>query len=485
MKLSNLIPADQILEWKGDVDPEVKGVHWNASLIRPGDVFCTWKGEKTDGHQYISQAWAAGAVAVVSERLVDAPVRLTQVRVKKPRATLSHMGDRWFNHPSQKLKVVGITGTNGKTSTSYLLQHLLQFCGRKAGLIGTIENRWMDKAVPANRTTPEGWELQQLLHQMSLDGCDSVVMEVSSHALDQGRTEGVRFELAIFTNLTVDHLDYHGDMESYFQAKSLLFCGSNAAKVAVIQIDDSYGQRLARRCKGQVITYGFSSGANSRAEVIELSADRSVFSWKVDDQSHVISISWVGQYNVLNTLAALTAAHLLECPITDLICACERAPAVQGRLERVDSNKPFAVFVDYAHTPDALRQVLGTLRPLTRGKLRVLVGCGGNRDKSKRPLMASIAQEFSDHAVFTSDNPRDEDPQSILHDMLQGLRENNHVQTCLDRREAIEMMISQAEPGDVVLLAGKGHESYQEIRGIRYPFSDREIARSFLEKVQP
>ena len=484
MTLRELFSGLEVTEWKGPHDCEVKGLAYRADDIHPGDAFCTWKGLKSDGHRFVPRALSRGASALVVEDAVDVDREVPVVRVPSGRRALAGLSARWFRHPAKDLRLAGVTGTNGKTSTAYLLHHLLESAGISSGLLGTISYRSGSKILSASRTTPECLDLQRLLAEMRDDHCRSAVMEVSSHALDQERVAGLKFEAAIFTNLTQDHLDYHGTMENYFEAKSRLFTGLQPGSHAIINLDDGAGARLVSMLPAGVKSHGYSLGgsAKNRAIHMGLRATGTTFVWETPSGSYEVSTPWVGSFNAANTLAAAVAARAMGLDTEKICHLLKTAPAVPGRMQPVPCDLGFTVLVDYAHTDDALRHVLSTLRPLCEGRLLVMAGCGGDRDRAKRPLMAKAAVDHADHAVFTSDNPRSEDPLAILREMEAGTTGSGSFEVIPDRAEAIARLIQGAGKGDVVVLAGKGHENTQEIKGEFKPFSDSENASKAIRE---
>ncbi|MDX6767691.1 MAG: UDP-N-acetylmuramoyl-L-alanyl-D-glutamate--2,6-diaminopimelate ligase [Candidatus Methylacidiphilales bacterium] len=484
MTLRDLFSGLEVLEWSGPKEASVSGLAYRADEVNPGDAFFTWKGLKSDGHRYVSLAVERGAAAVVVEEKADPAPSVPQVRVASGRRALAGASSRWYGNPGASLRLAGITGTNGKTSTAYLLHHLLETSGISSGLMGTICYRSGKKEMASPRTTPECLDLQRLLAQMRDENCRAAVMEVSSHALDQERTLGLGFEVAVFTNLTQDHLDYHGSMENYFQAKSKLFTSLRHGSHAVINLDDGAGLRLAGMLPAGVHLHGYSLGAAAEHQATDvcLHASGTTFKWKGPAFEHEVVMPWVGGFNVANALAAAAAACAFGLAPDHVAASLRTAPPVPGRMERIPSTGGFSVLVDYAHTDDAIRHVLSTLRPLCRGRLLVLVGCGGDRDRGKRPLMARAAVEQSDWAVLTSDNPRGEDPAAILRDMERGVSGMEGYEVVADRAAAIAHIISLAKEGDVVVLAGKGHENTQEVKGVLTPFSDAEQARAALRQ---
>ena len=483
MKLTEVLDGVKVRSWEGARQAEVSSLAYDARRVAPGSVFCTWKGHQRDGHAFVPDALQRGAVAVVAEkRLADLSV--PNIRVESGRRALGRMAANFYGHPSRQLQVVGVTGTNGKTSTSMLLQSLLEAGGLRCGLLGTIANDTGHGRVPAKHTTPEALDLQQLLAEMRESGCRAVSMEVSSHALDQGRTEGVDFAGAVFTNLGRDHLDYHLTMEAYEMAKSLLFRGLRPGAFAAINLDDPCGVRMAAACVPgvRILRYGLEKG-DVRVADLKMGIQGSSFRLVTPDGEFPATLPWLGRFNVSNALAASTAALLAGVSAEKVAAALGRAPAVSGRMEAVPGSGEITVLVDYAHTADAIEAALGTLRPITRGSLWIVLGAGGDRDKGKRPKMAAAAAKWAHRVILTSDNPRSEDPAVILKEMAAGLPKGAAAQKIENRSEAIRTAVRSAGPGDVVLVAGKGHEEIQEIRGEKIPFSDRrEVEKALAER---
>ena len=483
MKLTEVMDGVKVRSWEGAQQAEVASLAYDARRVSPGSVFCTWKGHQRDGHAFVPDALQRGAVAVVAEkRLADLSV--PNIRVESGRRALGRMAANFYGHPSRHLQVVGITGTNGKTSTSMLLQSLLEAGGLRCGLLGTIANDTGHGRVPARHTTPEALDLQQLLAEMKENGCRAASLEVSSHALDQGRTEGVEFAGAVFTNLGRDHLDYHQTMKAYEQSKSLLFRGLRSGAFAAVNLDDPCGIRMAAVCAPgvRVLRYGLEKG-DVRVADLKMGIQGSSFRLVTPEGEFPATLPWLGRFNVSNALAAASAALLAGVPAEKIAAALGRAPAVPGRMESVPGSGEITVLVDYAHTADAIEAALATLRPITRGSLWIVVGAGGDRDKGKRPKMAAAAARFSDRVILTSDNPRSEEPAAILREMAAGLPKGAAVQKMENRAEAIRTAVRSAGPGDVILVAGKGHEETQEIRGEKIPFSDRrEVEKALAER---
>ncbi|HWZ44077.1 MAG TPA: UDP-N-acetylmuramoyl-L-alanyl-D-glutamate--2,6-diaminopimelate ligase [Candidatus Saccharimonadales bacterium] len=470
----------------------ISGLDYDSRRVRPGWVFVAMKGETTDGNDYIDAALEKGAVAVISDSIAQRPrPGIGWVTVEHGRRALAVASANFYLHPVQKLKITGVTGTNGKTTTTFLLESILNFCGRKPALIGTIEYHVGGQTLPAPHTTPESLELNRIFAQSLSAGSTDVVMEVSSHALEQGRVYGIPYEVAVFTNLTRDHLDYHKDMESYFAAKRLLFegTGAKAPRVAVLNAEDEYGSTLlevSRRSNEQSISYGISHG-DFHPENLELNPQGTEFDLVTPQATIKIRSKLLGQINVYNTLAAAAAAVAQGCPLNQVAAAIGQFKQVPGRFERVDCGQPFTVVVDYAHTDDALRNLTSIARGFAarhgaQGKVITVFGCGGDRDRAKRPLMGRVAGNGSDLVVLTSDNPRSEDPLAILEDALAGLKSSDARYTVEpDRRKAIAIALAEAIPGDIVLIAGKGHEKVQVTRDGTFPFDDVQVAREALK----
>jgi UDP-N-acetylmuramoyl-L-alanyl-D-glutamate--2,6-diaminopimelate ligase len=483
MNLTEIMDGVKVRSWDGPRQAEVSSLAYDARRVSPGSVFCTWKGLQRDGHAFVPDAIQRGAVAVVAEkRLTDLSV--PNIRVESGRRALGRMAANFYGHPARHLQVIGVTGTNGKTSTSMLLQSLLEAGGLRCGLLGTVSNDTGTGRAPARHTTPEALDLQQLLAEMRENGCRAASIEVSSHALAQGRTEGVDFAGAVFTNLGRDHLDYHLTMEAYEESKALLFRGLRAGTFAVVNVDDPCGVRMAARCAPgvRILRYGLEKG-DVRVADLKVGIQGSSFRLVTPEGEFPATLPWLGRFNVANALGAATAAILAGVPAEIVAAALGRAPAVPGRMEAVPGSGEVTVLVDYAHTADAVEAALATLRPITRGSLWIVLGAGGNRDHGKRPKMAAAAARLADRVILTSDNPRSENPAAILREMAAGLPQGAAVQKIESRAEAIRTAVRSAGSGDVVLVAGKGHEETQEIRGEKFPFSDRrEVEKALAER---
>lgn len=487
MPLRQLVQQLPSATVEGSLDREVVGLTYDSRRVAPGVVFIAVPGQNADGHEFIGSALDRGAAAVICERTRMVPPRATRIRVPDVREAMACAARAFYQHPSHKLKVIGVTGTSGKTVVAFMIKTILEAAGLSSGLLGTVRYEIGDRVIPAARTTPESLEVQQMMSQMLRAGCEACVMEVSSHALEQKRVLGVEFDVGIFTNLTRDHLDYHGTMENYFAAKQKLFTSlEQGAKkaAAVINIDDTFGARLAGTTKVEVeLNFGLRQSARLRATKIELSADGSRFVVETPERKFALRLPLIGRHNIYNALAAVGACLALKVDVVKIQAALNKMAAVPGRLERVEAGQPFGVFVDYAHTDDALRNVLTTLRELTQGRVLLAFGCGGNRDAGKRARMGKVAAELADFTLITSDNPRKEDPAQIAAQIEEGYRSARAEAYAieLDRRRAIQQIIGKAEPGDLVVIAGKGHETYQEFEDTVVPFDDRVHAREALE----
>lgn len=487
MQLKDLIAKLKVLGFEGSLDREITGVTYDSRRVMPGMVFVAVPGQNTDGHEFINNAVDRGAAAVICERNGFLTQRSTKIKVSDAREALAGAAAAYYGNPASKLKMIAVTGTNGKTTVSFMIKHILESAGAKTGLIGTVRYEVGERMVPAHRTTPEALDVQQMLASMLRADCTACVMEVSSHALEQKRVVGIDFDVAIFTNLTQDHLDFHGTMENYFQAKKKLFTSAYLeakSGAAVINTDDSFGARLAREANVEVTySFGLNDPARLRATNIKLGRAKTQFRVESPAGSFNCNLPLIGRHNIYNALAAIGAGIALKVDLSLIREALETLPPVPGRLEAIDRGQPFGVFVDYAHTDDALRNVLQTLREVTTGRLLLAFGCGGSRDTGKRAKMGKVAAELADFSVITSDNPRKETPEKIATMIEEGYRavRTDNYRVELDRRRAIDEIIREAQPGDVVLLAGKGHETYQEFQDTVVPFDDRVYAAETLE----
>jgi UDP-N-acetylmuramoyl-L-alanyl-D-glutamate--2,6-diaminopimelate ligase len=449
-------------------------------------MFVALRGEKSDGHEFIGQAIEKGASVIVAERAEQNP-RATCLVVENTRTALADFAATFYGHPGRKLKLAAVTGTNGKTTTTFLIKHICENAGLRCGLIGTVRYEIGERVLPAIRTTPESLDLQELLAQIVNAGCKAAAMEVSSHALAQDRTRGLEWNVAVFTNLTQDHLDFHGTMKSYFESKMKLFTGLGSQKkkrkpVAIVNLDDRYGEQLVDKIDKcvAVITYGMGMRSDFRASNYRVESSGTSYQLDAGGKSYLVRVPLIGRFNVTNSVAALAAANALGINLRDAVFSLGRSPQVPGRLELVQAKRQFQVFVDYAHTPDALANVLKTLRELEPHRLIAVFGCGGNRDRQKRPLMAETVDRHADYAIITSDNPRKENPDTIVAEIEKGFR-STHYEKIVDRTQAINHAIELARPRDIVLIAGKGHENYQEFADHTIPFDDIQVARRAIE----
>ena len=480
-ELIRALPGEKVA---GDFSVQITGVAYDSRLVQPGDVFVAVSGFQVDGHDFAEDALARGAAALVVERKIEgASPEAPQFVAPSCREALSRIGDAFYGHPSRDLALIGVTGTNGKTTTAFLIDAILRSSGRRTGLMGTIHYRVGDEVFEEPRTTPEGPDLQRYLRRMADAGASHAVMEVSSHGLALDRLSSCEFQTAVFTNLTQDHLDFHGDMESYFQAKSRLFKEFSPAN-AIVNADDAYGRRIAAEARGEVWTYALDAGADLGVENLSSSSAGMGFRMLTPAGSVDVETALIGRHNLSNILAASAACLSQGLTPEEIAAGVASLENIPGRFEKVDMGQPFLVVVDYAHTEDALARVLEFARPITEKRILTLMGCGGDRDRKKRPLMAAAALQASDYVVMTSDNPRTEDPASILREVESGAAlapaSDGRWRSVLDRREAIRAIIAEAREGDAVVIAGKGHETYQILGTERMPFDDREEARTAL-----
>ncbi|MEI8243557.1 MAG: UDP-N-acetylmuramoyl-L-alanyl-D-glutamate--2,6-diaminopimelate ligase [bacterium] len=488
MKIADLFSRNDVVVSTVSAQTEVSGVQCDSRRIRSGELFVAIHGSQEDGLRYVPAALAKGAVGVVSDAPPPAGAS-SWIQVRDARRVLAHLACALHGNPTHSLAVHAITGTNGKTTTCWLTRDMLRAGGRNPGLISTVQCEYAGREIKASRTTPDACELQALLASMRAAGCDSVTMEVSSHAIDQQRVGGLRFASAAFTNLSRDHLDYHHDMETYFRVKERLFMNltqEHPGAPAIVNADDPYGRRLIGSLPARgltVVSYGLDPSAEVCATGLQLSSEGSRFllttpAGRADVQTHLL-----GRYNVANLLCASALACKAGVPLEKIVSVIESAQPRWGRLERVATPLPATIFVDYAHTDDALDKVLTTLREITRGRLIALFGCGGNRDRTKRPVMGRVAAEKADHVVITSDNPRIENPQAIIDEIVAGIPAGRSYETIPDRRDAILAALRQGRAGDVIVIAGKGHETTQEFDNRSIPFDDREQVRLLAAQV--
>jgi len=483
VQLNELLDTLKEKEVFGSQDVEIREIAYDSRKIKKDSLFVAIRGFRTDGHRFINEALLKGARAVVMEKRIPLGGGVTGIRVPDTRKALALLADKFFSHPSRKIKLIGITGTNGKTTTSYFVEAILTADKRRCNLLGTIAHKIGSKTIPAQITTPESLDLQFMLSQLAKEKIKYAVMEVTSHALELSRIEGVKFSIAVFTNLSIDHLDFHETMENYLEAKTRLFTRLPKKASAVINIDDPQSSYLKKRTPCSILTYGIEGKADIRVKGISLGLKGSSFKVKTPEGDLDINLFLPGKHNVYNALAAIGVSRLLKIPFPAIEEGLEKVRNIPGRFERIDEGQNFWVIVDYAHTDDALKKVLATCRELIKGRIILVFGCGGDRDRSKRPLMGEVAARYSDYTVITNDNPRSEEPLSIASSIEVGIKRGNGKYTIiLDREEAIKKGIEEASSGDMVLITGKGHETTQTIGTQVLPFDDREVARRILKE---
>lgn len=480
MTLKELLHGVDVLEWAADENTQIACVRCDSRQVAAGDLFVAVSGFAVDGNRFIPMVRDRAAAVVTAQR---PDTEIPYVLVRSDRRALEQISANFYGHPSESMTMVGVTGTNGKTSVTYILKQVLEkITGEKAGLIGTVENQIGNEVFPAERTTPESLQLQKLLAQMRDSGCRYVVMEVSSHAIALDRVSSLYFDVAAFTNLTEDHLDFHKTMEDYCETKEKLF---GRCRCAVINRDDIWSERMIRRAAGEVFTTSACSRADLYAENIRLSADSVAFTAVHGDEKVQITVPIPGKFTVYNVLTAAGVALRLGFSLKQLAAALKEVHGVRGRVEVVPTpGEGYTVLIDYAHTPDGLRNVLSSLREFCRGRLIVVFGCGGDRDTEKRPVMGKVAAELADLAVITTDNPRTEAPMAIISDILRGVGRAKNYIVIENREKAIHYAIDIAKNDDIIVLAGKGHEVYQEIMGIRYPMDERKILAQYLSEMR-
>ncbi len=483
-KLSRLLSDISVVEVIGDTDINIVGIESDSRKVGKGGLFVAVRGTQPDGHKYIPVVASAHVAAIVCEELPSAIERgITYIKVADSAEALGRLASAWWGHPSRRLSLVGVTGTNGKTTTATLLYEMAKLEGFKAGLLSTVCNYVCDEAIPTTHTTPDPLTLNALLARMVDAGCEYAFMEVSSHAMAQKRVAGLKFLGGIFTNLTRDHLDYHGTVENYMNAKKAFFDMLPSDAFALVNIDDKAGRYMAQNTKAKVFTYSLRSDANYRGRVLETRLDGTLMTLN----GRELEVRFTGRFNAYNLTGVYGAAILSGFDPEEVIVNMSRLVPVAGRFQPFMSKTGVAAIVDYAHTPDALVNVLDTIREIVgpQGEIITVVGAGGNRDHGKRPMMAQEAACRSDQLILTSDNPRFEDPDAIIADMKAGLNADELSRTlCItDRREAIAMAVAMAKPGNVILIAGKGHEPYQEANGVRHHFDDREVAAELLSRL--
>ncbi len=477
LKLKEILSGINIHELDADPETEITGVACDSRKVTPGCLFVAVRGYESDGHRFIPQAAANGAVCVLCTDRPDGAVPCAVT--DNTRLGLAVAAANFYGRPAEKMKIIGVTGTNGKTTTTNLIKTILEFSGHKVGLVGTNGNMIGAEMLPTERTTPESNELQRLFKTMYDRGCDTVVMEVSSHALYLDRVGGIIFDVGVFTNLTEDHLDFHKTMEEYGRAKALLF---SKCRNAAINADDEYADMMLATCKCPVIKYSCENG-DMTAKNIEMSAEGVKFDVSLSGETVKAELSIPGKFSVYNAMSALSACVLAGIELETACRFLKKCSGVMGRAEVVPTGRDFTMIIDYAHTPDALENIIKTVRGVTQGRVVTLFGCGGDRDRQKRPIMGKIAADLSDFVIVTTDNPRTEVPADIISDILAGMEKTETPYTVIEnRRKAIGWAIENAQPGDVVILAGKGHETYQIIGKEKFRFDEREVIRDFLTK---
>lgn len=484
MELKDILYNVSLKQVTGATDVQISNICFDSRKIRPGDVFVAVKGTVTDGHQYINKAVSLGAAAVTCENMpTELAPSVTYIQVDNAAKALAVMSCNFFDNPSSKLKLTGITGTNGKTTVATLLFQLFQKLGYKTGLISTVNNQINDLIVPATHTTPDPVALNSLLNDMVTSGCDYCFMEVSSHAVAQHRTVGLEFTGGVFTNITHDHLDFHGTFSAYLKAKKEFFDGLSKTAFALTNMDDKNGMVMLQNTQAHKKTYALKSMADFKARIIE----NQFSGLQLNLGNEEVWFKMVGSFNAYNLLAVYGTAMLLEQEHLKVLTILSRLTGAEGRFDYNISPGGVIGIVDYAHTPDAVQNVLDTIQSIRKGTEQVItiIGCGGGRDKAKRPVMAQVACDWSDKVILTSDNPRMEDPEQIIRDMEAGVMPNNSrkVMAIADRRQAIRTACHLAKPGDIILLAGKGHEKYQEINGVKYPFDDKVILTEIMDQL--
>lgn len=482
MKLNKLLEGVEGVAIKGNKYMEINGIFYDSKQLKPGGLFFAIKGTKLNGQNFIDEAIERGAVAVVSEDDFITYKNVCKVKVNDVRKSCAVVADNFYQHPSQKLNVIGITGTNGKTTTLHLIEAVLRQTGKNCGTIGTISYNVGARSIPATNTTPSAIMIQMFLHEMVKVQIPYCVMEVSSHSLHQFRVDGIIYKSAIFTNLSSEHLDYHQDIREYFAAKRRLFEMLKEESQAIVNADDPFAKQIIEATRAKVLTYGIKAPADLIACEIKSSIRGSSFKVKTPKGTLDLKTALIGEYNIYNILAAVSLAVSEGIDFEYIQEAVQNFKGTPGRLQKIDCGQDFSVFIDYAHTDDALAKVLGALKKLTKKRIIAVFGCGGDRDKTKRPRMGRVAAELADFLVITSDNPRSEDPRSIIEEIVKGLPDGfKKYKIFLDRKKAIETSLEMAEDGDMVLIAGKGHESYQILKDTVVTFEDGKIAEEILE----
>lgn len=481
-ELKDILYKVHITSTSGNMNVEVKGIAFDSRNVQPGFLFVAVKGTQSDGHAYIEKSVASGAIAIVCEKLPETTSeKITYVTVKESAKALGVVAGNFYGNPSSKLKLIGVTGTNGKTTVVTLLFKLFSSLGYRCGMLSTVVNKIVDKEVTATHTTPDPIQINELLQQMLAENCTHCFMEVSSHAVDQGRIEGLNFTGGLFTNITHDHLDYHHTFESYIRAKKGFFDGLSSDAFALINVDDKRGMVMLQNTKARKLTYGLKKMADFKGKIIT----NAIEGLELEIAERSVWFKLIGDFNAYNLLAVYGAASLLGEDAELVLMKLSALTGASGRFELILPGSKFTAIVDYAHTPDALKNVLETIEHFRSGNEQVIsvVGCGGDRDRTKRPLMAAIACKYSNKVILTSDNPRSEDPMEIIREMQKGVGPSEAKKTLVlvDREEAIKTACMMANEKDIVLVAGKGHENYQEIKGVKHPFDDKEVLARMIK----
>lgn len=468
-------------------NPMITSIEMDSRQVKDGSLFICIKGYTVDGHDFVKQAVEKGAVAILAEKQIDVDVPV--ILVNDTKRAMAIISNEFYDHPTTRMSLIGVTGTNGKTTTTHLIEKILTDATIKTGLIGTMYMKIGDHTIETNNTTPESVSLQQTFSEMENSGVQTAIMEVSSHALHLGRVRGCDFNIAVFTNLSQDHLDYHETMEAYRNAKGLLFAQlgnsyiNKKQKFAVLNNDDPASKEYEKMTAAQIITYGIEHESDVRATNINITAQGTSFEVNALGEHARVKLKMIGKFSVYNALAAISACLVEGISLSSIIQSLEAVEGVSGRFEAVDEGQPFTVIVDYAHTPDSLENVLNTVQEFAKGEVLVVVGCGGDRDKTKRPIMAEIASRLGDQVFLTSDNPRSEDPLQIIKEMEVGLTNQSENMSIVDRKQAIETAIRKAKVEDVIIIAGKGHETYQIVGSESNFFDDRIVARQAIKEL--
>ena len=484
MLLKDLVEVLEVEASAGDLEIEITGISYDSRKIEPGDVFVAIEGFETDGHKYIQEAVDKGAKAIIVEKeLIE--FKVPMIKIDDTRLALAKISRAFYDYPDKELKIIGVTGTNGKTTTTFLIEGILTELERQTGLIGTIKNKVGDKELTAGRTTPESVDLNKMFKEMKKNKAEFVVMEVSSHALDLGRVAGIEFNRQVFTNLSQDHLDYHKSFAEYLKIKTELFKLNE--RPSIINLDDENADKIIKQANGDVISYGLADEAEFQAQEIAVDLTGTSYLLSAKGEQHQVKLNLTGEFNVYNSLAAIATVYSLGFKLADIAAAIKKVPGVPGRFQLIEQGQDFGVIVDYAHSPDGMENVLKTAAGITTGKQIVVFGCGGDRDRTKRPIMGRLGVELADFAIVTSDNPRSEEPAEIIAEIETGIKELDKKKgedyiIIEDRGEAIKKAVEIAEAGDTILIIGKGHETYQTFKDKTIDFDDREVARTALQQ---